>query len=175
MKTQEIKTGDVLLYRSSSLLSRIIRFFSGKYSHASIVFDSWYKCFVAEADMKGVVPNSIEDSIKGCEILVLRPKFDFDIKLLDQLITSHLGKHRYNFFLLIIMQLVYQLSNKKIWLYWGKNGKQLRKTVCGQFVAYIYNEYSQGKNFNDWAKATPQSLFESDLFEHLELEIKPKI
>jgi hypothetical protein len=171
MKINEIRTGDVLLYKSNSLLSKLIRFFSGKYSHASIVFDSWYKCFVAEADKEGVVPNTIEDSIKGCEILVLRPKFEFDVKGLDQLVTSHLGKHRYNYFLLIIMQLIYQLSNKKIWLYLGETGAKLHRTVCGQFVAYVYNEYSGGKYFTDWAMATPESLFESDLFEHFEINV----
>lgn len=168
MKTEPtlLKTGDILLYHSHTLIGKLIRYFSKSYySHAAIVFDSWGAVLVAEADSKGVIPNRVKHSIKGCEILVLRPKFEVDPKQLDVMITLELGKHKYNFFLLIVMQLIYQLSNKKVWIYWGENGRKLRKTVCGQFCAYIYNEYN-GK-FPDWAKATPQSLFESDLFEHI--------
>jgi hypothetical protein len=171
MVSTKPQTGDILLYRSNSLLSRLIRLFSGKWSHASIVFDSWYKNFVAEAEAKGVMPNSITDSIKGCEILVLRPKFEFDFKVLDQLVTSHLGKHRYNFFLLLFVQLVWQLSGKRWWLYHGDKGDKLKRAICGQFCAFIYHVYSGDKLFPDWVKATPQSIFESDLFDHYTLEV----
>jgi hypothetical protein len=127
--------------------------------------------FVAEADSEGVVPNDIEHSIKGCEILVLRPKFDFDAKKLDQLITSHLGKHEYGFFKLIVIQLVWQLSGKRWWIGKGDNNDKLKRAICGEFVAYIWHVYSGGVLFKDWYKATPQTLFESKLFEHYNLEI----
>jgi len=165
----QLLTGDILLYKSQTLIGKLIRYFSkSNYSHASIAFDSWGTVLIAEADSKGVIPNTIVDSIKGCEILILRPKFEVDPKMLDIMITLELGKHKYNFFLLLFMQLVYQLSNKKIWLYWGQHGKKLRKTVCGQFCEYIYNEYNN--SFPNWETATPQSLFESDLFEHIKYE-----
>jgi len=167
MKIEDIKTGDIILYRTNHLLSKLIRFFSkSQWSHSSIVFDSWYKLFAAEADIEGVVPNTIEDSIKDCEILILRPKFQFEEKPLDQLITSHLGKHRYNFFLLIVVQLIYQLTGK--WIAKGDDGDRLKRAICGQFNMYIWHVYSNEELFKDWYKATPQSIFESDLFEHIQ-------
>ena len=170
MIISETKTGDILLYEGHSTISPFIKFFSkSPYSHSGIIFDSWNSPFVAEADSQGVLPNTIETSIKGSEILVLRPVFDFDPKALDILITSHLGKHRYGFSLLLFVQLVYQLSGRRIWLSYGDNNDQLKRTICGQFVAYIWHVYSKEELFKDWWKATPASLFSSQLFTQYQL------
>lgn len=168
MIVSNLKTGDILLYRSNSLLSRLIRYFSGKYSHAGLVMDSWGKLFIAEADKEGVVANKVEQSIKGCEILVLRPKYQFDPKTLNQLITSTLGKHEYGFWKLLVVQLVWQVSGKKWWI--GSNDNHnLKRAICGEYVCYIYHILSDEQLFKDWYKATPQSIFETDLYEHFNL------
>lgn len=44
------------------------------------------------------------------------------------------------------------------------------KAIGGQFVAYIWHVYSGEKYFTNWYQATPQSLSESDLFEHINIE-----
>jgi len=53
--------------------------------------------FVAESEIKGFVPNKLMDSIKGNEIWVMRYIKPIDEKKFAQMITSMLGKHRYDF------------------------------------------------------------------------------
>ena len=46
----QIKTGDILLYKSQTIIGKLIRYFSkSNYSHASIAFDSWGTVLIAEA------------------------------------------------------------------------------------------------------------------------------
>jgi hypothetical protein len=66
---------------------------------------------------------------------------------------------------------VWQLSGKRWWLYSGDNGDKLKRAICGQFVAYIWHVYSGEKYFTTWYQDTPQSLFESDLFEHINIQL----
>jgi hypothetical protein len=168
MKITELQTGDVLLYKSTSWLSKAIRFFSkSKYSHASVVFDCWFNFFVAEADRKGVLVNSIENSIKGCEILVLRPKQSVN-QSFNVYITRTLGNYEYGFFKLAVVQLVWQLSLHNIWL--GKTKGEPKHFICGEYVEYMFHKYFFDQHFLNWRKATPQTLFESDFFTHYNLE-----
>jgi len=169
MKIEELKTGDVLLYSTNTFLSKAIQWFEKcKYSHASLVFDVWNNKLVSEAERQGLMANDIVTSIGKCDMLVLRPKFKVNQIDLDLLVAQNLGKHRYNFLKLIVVQAVWQLTHKWI-LNEGKNDK-LKRVICGEWVVYVYYTLSKGINFNRWYRDTPASIYQSDLFDHFPLE-----
>jgi len=162
----ELKTGDVLLYRSNHFLSKAIQKFEHcPWSHASIVFNVEDVQLVTESAIEGTIPNTVVDSIKGCDILVLRPRFKFNSKALNSQIIPLLGKHRYDFFKLIVVQAIWQLTHK--WILDESKNESLRRAICGELVAYIYYKYTEGKYFTNWYRVAPKDLFESDLFDHI--------
>jgi len=168
MELKDLRTGDVLLYRDRKFLSKAIQWFEKcKWSHTSLVINIWDTNFTEEAEIEGLVINKIEDSIKGNEILLLRPKFNYDSIELSKQVISMAGKHRYNFFKLIIVQIIWQVFH--IWVGKVDTNDKLRRVICGEFVAYVYHILSKDILFKDWYEATPKSLFESDLFEHYNL------
>jgi hypothetical protein len=170
-----IKTGDVALYHTNTFLSKAIQWFErNRYSHAGIAFDSWYKLFIAEAELKGFVANDPIESFGKCEILMLRPKFEFDFKALDMFITKNLGKHPYSLWYLIPVQIVWQISSRlghPLWIGGSRSDDKLRAAICGQITEWTWHMVTNGELFKDWKTATPASLFESDLFDHYTLEV----
>jgi len=169
MKRSEIKTGDILLYHSTTFLSRAIQWFEKcPWSHASLAFDIWNQVLISEAERKGLMANDIDYSIGKCKILVLRPKFTIDAIALDKFVALNLGKHGYGFFRLIVIQAIWQLFHR--WIIDESKGEKLRRVICGMWAAYVYFKLSNGLYFDTWYRDTPKSLFESDLFDHFELE-----
>ncbi len=164
----ELKTGDVILYRRKTFLSKAIQWFEkNKWSHAGLVVKIYGSDFVEEAEAKGLLINTLMDSIKKCEIMLLRPKFNPNTISFSKLVIPMAGKHRYNFIKLLFVQVNWQLFH--IWLAKKDNNDKLRRVICGEFVAYVYHVFTKGELFKDWFKATSKSLFESDQFEHINL------
>jgi hypothetical protein len=170
MGSTKPQTGDILLYRKNSFLSKAIQWFEKcPWSHASLVFDVYGEILVSEAEAKGLIANDIPTSIKDCEILILRPKFEVNPVILSKFIAPNLGKHRYGFIRLTIVQIVWQLFHK--WILNESKYDKLRRVICGMWVAYVYYNLSGEKYFLRWYRDTPASIFESDLFEHYTLEV----
>jgi hypothetical protein len=171
MNISEIKSTDIILYRKTKFsLSKIIQWFEKcKWSHGSLVFDVYGKILTSEAESNGLMANTILESIKGCEIMVLRPKFNIDTIILSQFIAENLGKHRYNYFKLIIVQAIWQLTHR--WILNEYKSESLRRVICGEWVAYVIYKLTNLKEFELWYRATPKSLFESVYFEHYKIEL----
>lgn len=172
IKMKDLKTGYVLLYTSTHFLSRAIRFFTrSTVNHASICIEEWGEMFVAESDKQGFVPNRILSSIKGRQILVLKPMVPYDEKEMGKQITSMLGHHRYDFASLLFFQVIYNVTKwwngKGKWL--GKQGeKASRRLYCSEAIAFIYNRLTG--IMPEWWKYNPDMILRDPNFEHFELE-----
>ena len=158
---QLIKTGDCLLVRGNSWLSKTIRWFTkSDYNHAGIFWWSYDVLMVIEEDTTGygsagliVTPfTDYLESKKG--LLVRRPIFEVDGSEYGRFMQNYFGKLRYSFWDLIVAQPIYQLSGKKIWV----GGKSLKdgKTVCSGWVYFVYNNFTN--KFTDWFKKSPADL-----------------
>jgi len=160
-----IQPGNILLYRSEKLLSKLIRFFQKcPYHHAGIVVELWGELFVAESNSHGLTVNKLEDSIKGSQILILQPQFEIDYIQINKFVIPILGKHKYDIMSLLVFQLYYTLTG--VWL--GKHDEHASKRLyCSEFVAYVYHRLYDV--FHEWWKTNPRMIFENSSFNHFEL------
>jgi hypothetical protein len=168
MELKDIRSGDVILYSGRSFVSKAIQFFErSRWSHASLVFDIYGELLTSEADAEGLIANDIKTSIKGCDIIVLRPKFEVNNFELSKFIAPCLGKHRYDFFRLIFVQIIWQLFH--VWILNEESSEPLKRTICGEWVTYVLYKLFRYDSFSNWYEATPVTLFESELFEHINI------
>jgi len=161
MRVDELKTGDILLYESNSFFSKSHTLFTkGKVNHVGICLEIWDEMFVAESEIKGFVPNKLMDSIKGNEIWVMRYIKPIDEKKFAQMITSMLGKHRYDFASLLFFQLWYSLTGN--WI--GKKDKNASKRLyCSEAIAYIYSKLVF--EMLEWWKYNPKMIWDEENFD----------
>jgi len=167
MKIEELRTGDILLYRSKGFLPKAIRFFTrGKFNHVSIAVEFWGEMFVAESESKGFVPNKVRESIKGSDVWVMRYLQPINQRSFAMRITGMLGKHRYDFASLLLFQVWYALTGE--WI--GKKDKHASKRLyCSEAIAYIYaNEVFE---MTEWWKYNPQMIWDEPGFICAELEV----
>ena len=166
MKKSELRTGDILLYKSNHFLARAIRFFTnGKVNHAGIFVEIWGEMFVAESEKEGFIPNKLADSIKGREIWVMRHGKPIDAKKFAIRITSMLGKHRYDFASLLFFQVWYSITGK--WI--GKKDEHASKRLyCSEAIAYIYNK--ETGEMPEWWKYNPKMIWNESGFYKEKLE-----
>lgn len=167
MKIEELKTGDILLYRSKGVLPWLIRLFTNSHvNHAAICVEIWGEMFVAESESKGFVLNKIGDSVRGSEIWVMRYIKPIDYKSFAVRIASMLGKHRYDFASLLFFQVWYSLTGE--WV--GKNDKHASKRLyCSEAIAYIYSR--ELFEMLEWWKYNPKMVWEEKNFMRFRLYV----
>lgn len=166
MKITDLKTGDILLYRSKNILARAIRLFTrGKVNHASICVEIWGEMFVAESEKVGFVLNKLNDSIKGREIWVLRYKNPIESNRFAKRIVLMLGKHRYDFASLLFFQVWYTITGK--WI--GKKDEHASKRLyCSEAIAYIYSK--ETGEMTSWWTYNPKMIWDEPNFIREKLE-----
>ncbi len=169
LKISNLRPGDVLLYSGHQWISRAIEWFEkSPWSHASLIFDVYGELLTSEAEQQGLIANTVPSSVVGCKMLVLRPKFAFSPHALSQFVASNLGKHRYGFFRLIIVQAIWQIFH--LWILDDNTSEPLKKVICGEWVTYAYFKLLNIQEFEQWYEATPVTIFQSDLFDHYDLD-----
>lgn len=139
---QQMKSGDVLLYRGEDIKSRFIRlFFKSPYTHAGIV--AWWnnRLMVLEAVEKGVIATPLSENLGrhagGVDYFVYTETLSDDKRAtMVQFAQMQLGKD-YNLWALLVsgMRVVLGLSLK------DKNGDFRRAAgmyFCSQYVSDIY-------------------------------------
>jgi len=169
LKISDLKSGDVLLYSGKSWISRAIELFEkSPWSHASLIFDIYGEILTSEAEQQGLIANSVTQSIAGCKMIVLRPKFEINTQEVSQFVAPNLGKHGYGFFRLIIVQGIWQLFH--VWILKDSTSEPLKRVICGEWVTYALFKIFNIKEFELWYEATPVTLYKSDLFDHYELD-----
>lgn len=160
-----IQPGDVLLYHSHNLISKVIRFFiKSPFSHASLVVELWGELFIAESTMKGLTVSPLRDSIKGSKILILKPKMEIDPIKINKFVIPLLGKHKYDLMSSLIFQFIFLITGK--WI--GLRGVQAKNRLyCSEFVAFVF--FSLYNIFPDWYEINPRMIFENPNFDHFVL------
>jgi hypothetical protein len=150
---QQIQSGDVVFFKTSSKIGSIIRFFTrSKYSHVGIAF--WMesgrvrRLMIVEAQggaRRRIVNMSYYSGSKEMDVIV--PQMEWDV--VSTRVLSRLGKIPYGW-----LELVYVGFREFLLKYLGIKIKRVNfpGEICSEFVA---NVYSMPKRH-----VSPQLLFE---------------
>jgi hypothetical protein len=145
----EIKTGDIMLVQTNTLLARAIQFFQklrfgegGSYNHAGLFVTNGVE--VIEA-----IENGIENTNFFCEyskpkyksIIGLRPNFDTSKTDWIGLVHPYIGKTKYDFWDLIGLQSARMVTGR----WFGSSIVHEKHFICGQWVAFCYNRLGNFK------------------------------
>ena len=166
MDINNIKTGDVFLSTTKSLLSKIIRKVTkANYSHAGIFVWLWGELFVIEAEKHGVQLTKWSDkkynsgNSKKRTILYLKPKININEKETAMMMLPHVGTHNYDY-IGLLDQLIYQYTG--IWI--GRKKKGDNRFYCSEFVAFIYHKLNNDY-FKKWWEISPADIFRTNYFD----------
>jgi hypothetical protein len=163
-KYLDIKSGDVILFRSEFVwkqpvtwLSVLVRFFTKcYYNHCGIIIKNWGVPFVNESLAKGVVTRPLQEHIvrSKTKILIIRPKWNFEEKMMCVRSNSMLGE-KYGFSTLLFYQLFYRITGK--WIGRAKEAAEKDGMVCSEYVAWCFN-------LNKWWLYSAKELLNSGMF-----------
>jgi hypothetical protein len=159
----DLKTGDMVLVSSKGWLSKLIQWFQGnKWNHAGIVINSFGENYVCEATEKGIVFTRINHYLDKPDYYDLKIKRGGLSIPEEQLMNLCLDNTDvgYDFVNLFIHQPIKFISKwifgNKIWIGAKNNKRAKRRFICGEWVAYCYNE-TIGL-FGDWKSIAPVKL-----------------
>ena len=103
-------------------------------------------------------------SIKA--FLLLRPNFNFDPETVTRAANTMVGKP-YDYWGTCFLQLFYNLSFESVWLGTRNILKALKKVYCSEAGANICYEASEGRYFKEPYKASPMTLIEREVLDHI--------
>ena len=153
----KLLTGDIILFKPTSLIGKIICYVSkSPYSHASIIVNNWHIPAVNESQPRGIISPPAQLRLQGETILIKRYKntMFFSEEKFAIHANSHLGK-RYDFISTLFFQLIFQLTG--IWIGKHSNAAE-RRLYCSEYVALVYNK-TVGI-FPEWWKVDPKHLWQ---------------
>lgn len=122
MQKEKYKNGDIFFTTSKSLLSRIIRFFTGaKVSHTGVIIELEGYFFAVEMLNEGCIMRPADSRFKNVEHYIFRtiPPKDFKTKVLNDV-----GNVPYDWHGLFLSMFMRTKGQEKI---------------CSEWVAYILN------------------------------------
>lgn len=128
----EITNGDIILFRGSSLLSRLIQYFDNAYyNHAGVVFASNNRLFILDANAHGVAPDFLSSRMKEyISFCIVRPnawKPEQRSEALGTVMNKAERKIRYDFLLLLQIG-IFRKTGIRIYL----NNQQ--RDICSEFA-----------------------------------------
>jgi hypothetical protein len=138
---QDMKQGDILLYKGRGIISRGIKFFTGsEYSHAGIAIKWNERWMVMEANRRGVVVNPFQRSVNRYPGSVewwssIKEINDEDRRKMIIYAQKELGK-RFAFFLLFWFAFVISLAMP---LDKRDRFRREKRLYCSLYVAQIYH------------------------------------
>jgi hypothetical protein len=159
-----IKTGDIVLFHGSGLLSKLEQYFtSGYYNHCGISFKVLDRLFIIDSQAAGVNPGFLSDRISTytdfCIVRLLRTDaqiLDALNKLMDK--ASQLPYMKYDFLRLL------QIA---IWEKTGLDPKfldQKNRYICSQSV----QNFTDSLNINCYNRITLPLIVPNDFVSHLD-------
>lgn len=167
----QIKTGDCLIVKGKSWLSKAIRFFTkSDYTHSGILYWCYDELMVIEETTYtrgiGLVMTTFAsylDSNKG--LLIRHPKFEIDGSEYGKYMLPFLGKLKYSLWDLIVAQPIFQITKKinKIGIWIGGRSIKDNRTVCSGWNYFVYNHFTN--KFKDWFEKTPSDLVIDENFD----------
>lgn len=151
-----MKTGDVLICKRNSFLSKMIQLVTkSNWSHTAIIVEFFGQIYVADMQKKGIELNPIDEwKLKWNYEFICFRNVDverFNENEIGEKIVSVVGsKTKYDFFT-FIFRIPYKLITKK---YKFKGDEiETKRMICSQFTGWIHN-------MNEWWKMTPISQLE---------------
>jgi len=152
---EEIKSGDVIIFRSKKWLGRIIQWIDNSYyNHAGIAFWSNDILFIVDSNENGVRPEfmSIRMS-KYVDFCALRPR-KFNNKRIKKAINKSLRRGnsiiKYDFFLALKILFIKKLNIN------FKGFYSPNRDICSEFVRYYLDNFSDC--YSSLTMPTPQDL-----------------
>ena len=171
----KIETGDNLLVSSEGFLPEAIQWFENcKWNHSA--FFLWINdiLYVIEADKHGIALTKFQDYIDSDKgLLILKPKNPINDEIKSEIINfvlEYTGHTPYDFINLLFYQPIRYITRflfgKEIWIGRGKS-KANRRFICGEWVAYVYNNIFGW--FNNWNEIAPEDIYNNkEYFDHYE-------
>lgn len=158
----KLLTGDIVLFKPKDFIGRCItKIDRTPYSHVEIIVRNWNVLFSSGSRMSGVTPLPLLKSLEGRFVEIKRAKDIFDEKSMSMYIARRWGT-KYDFRGTFWAQLIYQLSNKHIWI-GERNGDAERALYCSEYVALCHNEVSN--YYPNWWQIDPKTILEDTRFE----------
>ncbi len=154
----DLRVGDIILFSGKGFIARAIQLFQGRrWNHAGLIVDVWGQLFVLEAVAKGVVLNTIEDSLdlNSDNVMVMRPNFKV-AKDFSKVAVELTEGHKYDYAALLWHQLIFKITGRRRWV--GRRHTAENKLYCSELCAYVYNHLHD--LFPIWWKTSPAMLRE---------------
>jgi len=146
LKEEGLLTGDILVCRRKTLLSKVIRKIAKSgYSHSATYING----YVYGSQIRGAQKLKFEDWLQkyDYEFEVYRNE-EVNKELITKRAESKLGT-KYDFLSLLFFQLIYNLTGK----WWGlRREKAIKRLYCFEYTAWIFN-------FDNWWKMSPQDFY----------------
>jgi len=137
-----------------------------KYNHCVAFILEDGILWVYEAKAEGVVKQRFLDWKFSNEVegaLGLAPKFEFDKSKFNDLAHDSLGI-KYDFQSTLFHQLLYQLTDERVWIGQKSFTGAKRRLNCSEFVAYLYNYSTKNNIFENWYMTDPEDLADPNKF-----------
>jgi hypothetical protein len=148
-----MKTGDILICKRKSFLSKLIRKVTkSEWSHTSAVIDIWGKIYIVEMQSKGVELIAYDEWVDKWkyEYIIFRNPFEIDAAEFSKKALSVVGrKTKYDYFT-FIFRIPYKIVTNK-YKYKGEE-IETRRMICSQLTAWL-------NDLPEWYKSTPEKQF----------------
>jgi hypothetical protein len=150
----EIKHGDIILFRGSSILARLIMYFDNAYyTHVGVVFEMGGRKFIIDSNSKGVHPDFLSDRIREYkDFCIIRP--NLIVKIYDA-ITQAMNRGeigtKYDFALLLRIAIVRKTGINITGL--GSSGRD----ICSEFARF-YSSFIADTPYAKLDNITPQDF-----------------
>jgi len=174
---RDIKSGDIGLVSGKSFLSKTIQEFQelenkkGSHWNHAMVYQ-WIDgyLFVFEADKWGIRSTPFKDYLfSNRDLLVLSHKtkrMEGTAQL--RFMLPSCGATRYDKWNLVVAQAVKMLTFGRLWL--GGSKPKDNRFICGEWAAYVWNNFYPGTFQENTAKVSPVEIWENTHFKHLYID-----
>jgi hypothetical protein len=161
-----IKSGDILLIRTKSIIGTLIRFFQNlfgekcPYNHIAIIAKDKGVYYVYESIASGFVrtPYTMWNT-RNKEFIIIRPKFDFNTEKVEILCNELVGT-KYDFLGTLWVQLIQQITDERLNIGTNNQEKAKKRLYCSEAIAYIFNKASKHIMYVNWMLTDPQDIYE---------------
>lgn len=145
-----MKTGDIILCKRNTLISKLIRLWTkSDYSHTAMYINIWDQAYIIDAQIDGVNVRPFDkwlEDYKYDYVIFRNPNID-DYKSLSIKAMTKVGNTAYDF-----ISLLFKQPFKIIFKKWNKSKNPEDKMYCSEFVMWVHN-------VNESYKMSPQDVY----------------
>lgn len=157
----------------TTYLAAIIRYFTKSYyNHSESIVEIKGELYSFGALANGYTQRSMNDFLEGkklTDLLILRPKFDYNKETFTTTAISFIGR-KYNYEGTLFCQLIYQVTKERLWVGAILYKKATRRLYCSEACACLYF-VSGFEDMKNYYKTDPNELVMSSEFDKFEYTI----